>query len=70
MYSQTGTVLVKLASGSSVNYPWATSVKVDKKRSLHIYGHHRQHAVYLEGEWQAYVVSAPTPAEIIGDEQE
>ena len=67
-YPQTGPVMVQLDDGGMASYPWATSVKVDRKGALHVYGHHKQHAVYLEGEWQKYGVSAPTRAEILGDE--
>lgn len=63
-YAATGPVLVKVSDGTTASYPWATRVAVDRKGTLHIYGHHRQHAVFLDGEWSAYVVSAPTRAEI------
>lgn len=58
MYVQTGPVIVKLEGGSTSTHTWATRVTVDRKGNLHIYGHHRQHIVHLEGEWTAYVVSA------------
>ena len=67
-YPQTGPVVVQTSGGAAVSYPWATSVRVDRKGSLHIYGHHKQHAVHLEGEWSKYGVSAPTRAEVIGYE--
>lgn len=67
-YSQTGPVIVRGIDKSSITeYLWATRVMVDRKGTLHVYGHHRQHAVFLEGQWSAYVVSAPTRAEILGD---
>ena len=69
-YPTTGPVSVKLEGGQTATDPWATSVRVDRKGALHIYGHHKQHAVYLEGQWTHYVVSAPTRAEILGDEED
>lgn len=64
-HPQTGPVVVQLADGGTASYPWATHVKVDRHGALHINGHHKQHAVHLEGEWSKYGASAPTAAEIL-----
>jgi hypothetical protein len=66
-YAQTGPVVV-MTPAASESFPWATSVRVDRAGALHIYGHHKQHAVFLEGEWSKYGVSAPTRAEVLGNE--
>jgi hypothetical protein len=57
-HTQTGEVAVMSGEGTH-KYTWATSVKVDRHGALHIYGHHKQHAVHLYGEWTGYLVKAP-----------
>lgn len=56
--SNIGPVVVRLQGGNTSTYPWATSTRVDRKGGLHVYGNHRQHVVFLDTEWNAYVVSA------------
>lgn len=58
-YDQASSVVVSLPSGDFQEYPWATSVQVDRKGTLHVYGPRRQHIVHLEGEWVRYGVNAP-----------
>lgn len=59
-HAQTGTVAVTAGEGTvTVRYSWSTSVKVDRNGTLHIYGHHKQHAVHLAGDWTGYYASAP-----------
>lgn len=63
-HAQVGSVVVvSLVDGGIQDYPWATSVRVDRKATLHIYGPNRQHIVHLAGEWKQYAASAPDPAE-------
>lgn len=57
-HAQTGPVAVQTADGAT-RYSWSTSVKVDRTGNLHVYGHHKQHAVHLEGEWTGYLAAAP-----------
>lgn len=59
-YPQTGPVAVQTPEEKlAVTFPWATSVRVDRKGTLHVHGRHQQHAVFLKGEWTGYLVTAP-----------
>lgn len=44
-------VTVTVASGRSIEYPWATGLKIDKYWDLHIFHGRRQRVYHPAGEW-------------------
>lgn len=47
-------VTVELSTGRSVEYAWATHVKVDRRWEMHIYHGRRQRVYLLAGEWLSW----------------
>jgi hypothetical protein len=56
---QTGdqSVTVRTASGQDLAYPWATSVRVDRRGDLRVMQGFRQRAFHPCDEWASYTVS-------------
>jgi hypothetical protein len=50
------TVIVRTASGRELAYPWATSVRVDRKGDLRVLQGLRQRAFHPCAEWASYTV--------------
>jgi hypothetical protein len=50
------TVTVRTASGQEFDYPWATSVRVDRRGDLRVMQGLRQRAFCPCAEWAAYTV--------------
>ena len=50
------TVTVRTASGQEFAYPWATSVRVDRRGDLRVMRGLRQRALHPCAEWAAYTV--------------
>ena len=50
------TVTVRTASGQEFDYPWATSVRVDRRGDLRVMQGLRQRAFHPRAEWAAYTV--------------
>jgi hypothetical protein len=49
-----------------LSYPWATSVRLDRRGDLHILQGWRQRAFHPAGEWTKYTVAAPEQAAVPG----
>ena len=49
-------VTVRTASGQELAYPWATSVRVDRRGDLRVMQGLRQRAFHPCGEWASYTV--------------
>lgn len=69
-HAQIGSVVVALADEETRAYEWATSVRVDRKGTLHIHGPHGQHIVHLVGEWLQYAASSADVFEITDVEED
>lgn len=54
MRSRVYGVTVEMSTGRSVEYAWATHIKVDKRWELHIYHGRRQRVYLLAGEWLSH----------------
>ena len=50
------TVTVRTASGQELAYPWATSVRVDRRGDLRVMQGLRQRAFHPCAEWVSYTV--------------
>jgi hypothetical protein len=50
------TVTVRTASGQEFDYPWATSVRVDRRGDLRVMQGLRQRAFHPCAEWADYIV--------------
>ena len=50
-------VTVRLASGQDLAYPWATSVRVDRRGDLRVMRGLRQGAFHPCAEWASYTVT-------------
>jgi hypothetical protein len=50
------TVTVRTAGGQEFDYPWATSVRVDRRGDLRVMQGLRQRAFHPCAEWAAYTV--------------
>ena len=50
-------VTVRTASGQELTYPWATSVRVDRRGDLRIMQRLRQRAFHPCREWVSYTVT-------------
>lgn len=50
------TMTVRTASGQEVSYPWATSVRVDRRGDLRVMQGLRQRAFHPCAEWASYTV--------------
>jgi hypothetical protein len=50
-------VTVRTASGQELAYPWATSVRVDRRGDLRIMQGVRQRAFHPCAEWANYIVT-------------
>jgi hypothetical protein len=59
------TVIVRTVGGQEFAYPWATSVRVDRKGDLRVLHGMRQRAFHPCAEWASYTVqnlrSGPQP---------
>jgi hypothetical protein len=60
------TVIVRTAGGQELAYPWATSVRVDRRGDLRVLRGLRQRAFHPCAEWASYTVQnlrsgPPTP---------
>src|SRR5262249_58154619 len=51
------TVTVRTASGQELAYPWATSVRVDRRGDLRVMQGLRQRAFHACAEWASYTVT-------------
>ena len=51
------TVTVRTASGEELSYPWATSVRVDRRGDLRVMQGLRQRAFHPCAEWASYTVA-------------
>jgi hypothetical protein len=51
------TVTVRTASGQELAYPWATSVRVDRRGDLRVLQGLRQRAFHPCAEWASYTVN-------------
>ena len=56
--SKTGaqTVIIRTASGQELAYPWATSVRVDRRGDLRVLRGLRRRAFHPCAEWASYTV--------------
>ena len=50
------TVIVRTVSGQELSYPWATSVRVDRRGDLRVMQGFRQRAFHPCAEWASYTV--------------
>jgi hypothetical protein len=50
------TVIVQTADGQELAYPWATSVRVDRRGDLRVMRGLRQQAFHSCAEWASYTV--------------
>jgi hypothetical protein len=60
------TLTVRTASGQELAYPWATSIRVDRRGHLRVLQGFRQRAFHPCAEWASYTVqnlrcSPPSP---------
>ena len=51
------TVTVRTVSGEELSYPWATSVRVDRRGDLRVMHGLRQRAFHPCAEWASYTVA-------------
>ena len=51
------TVTVRTVSGEELSYPWATSVRVDRRGDLRVMQGLRQRAFHPCAEWASYTVA-------------
>ena len=51
------TVTVRTATGQELAYPWATSVRVDRRGDLRVMQGLRQRAFHACAEWVSYTVT-------------
>jgi hypothetical protein len=51
------TVTVRTVSGEELSYPWATSVRVDRRGDLRLMQGLRQRAFHPCAEWASYTVA-------------
>ena len=51
------TVTVRTVSGEELSYPWATSVRVDRRGDLRVMQGLRQRAFHPCAEWASYPVA-------------
>jgi len=51
------TVIVRTVSGEELSYPWATSVRVDRRGDLRVMQRFRQRAFHPCAEWASYTVA-------------
>ena len=51
------TVTVRTVSGEELSYPWATSVRVDRRGDLRVMQGLRQRAFHACAEWASYTVA-------------
>jgi hypothetical protein len=58
------TVTVRTVSGEELSYPWATSIRVDRRGDLRVMQGLRQRAFHPCAEWASYTVAnlRPGPA--------
>lgn len=54
---------VTVASGRSIEYPWATGLRVDKFWDLHVYHGRRQRVYHPAGEWISFRCTSAVPPE-------
>ena len=54
--SSAQTVTVRTVSGQELSYPWATSVRVDRRGDLRVLQGFRQRAFHSCAEWASYTV--------------
>jgi hypothetical protein len=54
--SSAQTVTVRTVSGQELSYPWATSVRVDRRGDLRVLQGFRQRAFHTCAEWASYTV--------------
>jgi len=50
------TVIVRTVSGEELSYPWATSVRVDRRGDLGVLQGFRRRAFHPCAEWESYTV--------------
>jgi hypothetical protein len=50
------TVVVRTVSGEELSYPWATSVRVDRRGDLRVLQGFRRRAFHPCAEWESYTV--------------
>jgi hypothetical protein len=50
-------VTVQTATGQELAYPWATSLRVDRRGDLHVIQGLRQRAFHSCAEWTSYTVT-------------
>jgi hypothetical protein len=51
------TVTVLTVSGTELKYPWATSIRVDRRGDLRVLKGLRQRAFHPRAEWASYTVT-------------
>jgi hypothetical protein len=51
------TVTVRTVSGEELSYPWATSVRVDRRGDLRVMQGFRRRAFHSCAEWASYTVA-------------
>jgi hypothetical protein len=50
------TLIVRTASGQEITYPWATSIRVDRRGDLRVMQGLRRRAFHPRAEWASYTV--------------
>ena len=50
------TLTVRMASGQELTYPWATSIRVDRRGDLRVLQGFRKRAFHPCAEWASYTV--------------